>query len=150
MTVLLKASNNEFEGKEISLAQHVYNVSPKKKGQKRPHFPEDDDEEAGNTAYTTFRKSRSVTNNNTNKKEGSKQEGNKGMTKWYCFCAFIWLAVIGLAAYVVPTYVLKDPSKGELVLVYSYDYFYCCYRNIAFICLTYSLLYSHHMIIINA
>ncbi|KAL3936933.1 MAG: hypothetical protein SGBAC_007848 [Bacillariaceae sp.] len=115
MTVLLEASNNEFEGKEISLAQHVYNVSPKKKGQKRPHFPEDDDEEAGSNAYT-FRNRSSVTSNNKNKNNNNnKKEGNKGMTKWYCFCAFIWLAVIGLAAYVVPTYVLKDPSKGWLL-----------------------------------
>mmetsp|Transcript_35656 Transcript_35656/g.86316 ORF Transcript_35656/g.86316 Transcript_35656/m.86316 type:complete len:617 (-) Transcript_35656:1504-3354(-) len=91
----------EAVGKEISLAQHEYNISPKKKGQKRPHFPEDD-EEAGNL-FTFGSKSTCMT-----KKEG------KGMTKWYCLCAFIWLAVIGMAAYVVPTFVLNRSKDANL------------------------------------
>ncbi|CAJ1948897.1 unnamed protein product [Cylindrotheca closterium] len=90
-------ASDEFQGKEISLAQHTYNISPKKKGQKRPHFPEDDEE--ANYAFS----SRRMTN-----KEG------KGMTKWYCFCAFIWLAVIGMAAYLVPTYLLNTSKESNL------------------------------------
>ena len=87
----------EAEGKEISLEHHEYNISPKKKGPKRPRFPEDGEDEC---SVYSFRG----------------RKGGKGMTKWYFFCAFVWLAVIGLAAYLVSTYVLK-PAKGESYMV---------------------------------
>ena len=86
----------EAEGKEFTLEHHEYNISPKKKGQKRPRFPEDGEEEASVFSFAQ------------KKKKG-------GMSKWYCLCAFVWLAVIGLAAYVVPVYVLK-PANGEFVI----------------------------------
>ena len=95
----------EYQGKEISLAQHEYNISPKKK-KKFLYFPEDDEEEG------------CIHEKKIIKKKG-KEDGRR-MTKWYCLCVVMWLTAIGLAAYIVPTYVLKKPKRESLCVVFLF------------------------------
>lgn len=77
-----------FVGEEISLGQHVYNMSPKRK-----KFRTGDD--------------------------GG--DGKGGMRKYYLICALVWLVVIGVVAYLVPTYLVDQEGKFASLLKFCFE-----------------------------